>query len=284
MVECRGWKQNLNKQSAVHHVELPARLTTGSSRSDIQPPAGRRPGHLQSWGDAPGGTPRWAWGAESHPALAASLGGLWDSNPVKTSPGFISSYCSFTISQFLNAGHKAPKLWHRAGGICVCPQRPTHTTMPCSPRRNGQLFAFSSNITLSPSLHTSLVPAATRRAQGLNWANVLNLSYSSAHRYRKYASPPRGTKEVPAAGTGEQGRAVRDKAQCAGVKLPRSSEERGRCLLCIPGEAVPATSITPRQQQRGGEAMACLAGWSALHDGRNHSQSRFAKNAGPEGP
>lgn len=89
------------------------------------------------------------------------------------------------------------------------------------------------------------------------------------------------------------GRAVRGKAQRAGVKPPRSWDERGQCPVCIPGEAVPATSITPGQQQRGGEAMARLAGhawrdgtvtFGMRQVGRNRSQSIFANNAGPEGP
>lgn len=50
----------------------------------------------------------------------------------------------------------------------------------------------------------SLVPAATRRAQRLNGANMLNLSYSPEHRYRKYMSPPRGTKEGSGMGHGSR--------------------------------------------------------------------------------
>lgn len=50
MVECRRWKQNLNKQSAVHHAELPARLTRGSSSSDIPPRRGGGRG-VTAWGD-----------------------------------------------------------------------------------------------------------------------------------------------------------------------------------------------------------------------------------------
>ena len=161
MVECRGWKQNLNKQSAVHHGELPARRTRGSSRSDIQPQRGGGRGT-----GGPGGPRtrhRVLSPAGHRPHRSEGAGILTSRNP-----GQASSLLTILLQHpsFLTPATKPPgpgttpvalasvpgAAWHGR-----TPRRPD-TATPRSPRGNTQLSAFNPDVTFSPAPHTALLP------------------------------------------------------------------------------------------------------------------------------
>lgn len=146
----------------------------------------------------------------------------------------------------------------------------TDTTVPHCPRGNRQLSAINYNVVLNPSPQLSLVPAATRRARGLHGVNC-STSATAQSIGTENVSPPRGTKEVPAARTWERGEPRGAK------KLPQGWERRA----CSPGEVVPAASGTPGRNAGDGSDSGTVS--LGCCNGRNHSQSVFANNAGPEG-